>query len=380
MSECNYPKQVASVKRKESVLSADLELSVTEKADKYFELFSGYSCVKFTIVDKRNGKRIFPTANIKPLLIKGLKENSSFLRQNRLLGMAAPSGSEEAKEEETSAPYTVKLNLLKNHKGKSLAEIALSPNGQADLATARSIMVDNLTKFPKNQATIDAIDETVKMLKEGTLKKDAVQSASGTIIPLLQSTEFKYKRLSIKNGKQLCYRININYDTDKTRQNPISVTIDNMYAFVKSDGSNGMVEIEYSSAENKTQSTFYMGMDEWCGMIEHIDQMIDAFRYHNFPKLYNLAESSFRKSLAASKEKTNVMAIFGTVTKIRNANKTIVVTIKDKDEVERVVYFEDATFETFKYILSVGNKVKVVYSHKVMGDKSFIIGSDAQQQ
>lgn len=278
--DIKYPYQVVSVKRPKKVLGADARLSVPVENNSPLELHSGFSRFVLTIVDKDADAT--PTANIPADEISYIME----MTRMALDYMSRPKKVVASGNESTSPAYTQKL-FSNTYKGMTPAEVLLKdPSQEGGLIKTRDWLQSNVTKYPANQSQIDAINDAVKLLKEGKLKAEDSMPKPPSVIEIYK-TDYKFKTKKNEKGYHLIYGIEIFCDTSKNY--PFVVNIMNCYAPVETSPT-GQKSVKMNQAENTVRSSLSMDKQEWFNFIEKLNRVRNMFEQSHFTGLLEESE------------------------------------------------------------------------------------------
>lgn len=187
-----YPFQIWAAARSQMALTCAQSLYAPAEDDiknSPLEMHSGFSVFRLAIADRERGS---VTANIPADDVPYILEEYHFQRDilKRQL-FSRPKG----------LAYTESIPD-RNCQNKTPAEVLCMANGLQTLNNARDFLQKNLSRFPKNQVKIQAIDEAVALYQAGKL------SGSAWSAPLYHK-DFKWKAKKDNNGFHQVYFINI---------------------------------------------------------------------------------------------------------------------------------------------------------------------------
>lgn len=282
----NYPKQIRSILRRGKTLGVDAELYTpiedNPKDNSPLEMHSGFSRFVFTLIDKdKSGNVVINKANIPANEISYIKKKTELAMQ--VMDQMSLSGSSDSKVASGPA-YNQKL-LINGFKGKTPAEIlSADPSQATNLLKGKAWLEANLAKYPNNKGQINAIDEGIKLLKEGKLSKDVSTASFGPIE--IYKVDFKPFTEKDEAGRRRIYGISIYCDPSKNY--PFYININNCYAPV-GRAPNGALNIAMSQAVNTTKSYIGLSALEWYSLIDRADSTIKLFEEMNFEKQFKIS-------------------------------------------------------------------------------------------
>ena len=232
---------------------------------------SRYSRIETTLIDS---DKSFVTSCIKPMSLPGIIKASEYAYNKHMDALYAPktvvSGGSDAS-------YSMKF-LSGKLKGKTIAEVALS-EGEETLKKQYDWLKENLEKFPKNKELMDAINVTVKALREGKLSADSAAATSAAYINIYESMKGNpYKpmkgndKLFFVHDTKIHYFLGDNY--------PVNITIKNYYAPLIKD-ENGKQKVDKANADKKSVVEVNMKLtaDEWVYVCYQTADALNRFSF-----------------------------------------------------------------------------------------------------
>ncbi len=160
--------------------------------------------------------------------------------------------------------FTVPLTGV--YKGKTVAEVLTGANPELEvdkLNKTKKWLQDNLATYPANQKMIDAIEDGIDLYKAGRLNMNAVAPA----FPLIDGDK-KYFTTE-KDGKRLCYSLNIQFNA--IWKQPYRISIMNFWCPI--------VErtIEYSKATDIVERNINLSQKEMASLMSQMQFAMDCF-------------------------------------------------------------------------------------------------------
>ena len=285
--ENKYNEQVVSIKRTKKTLGVDAFLSTPniKSGQPALEMHAGYSRFVFTILDQTSGKMNAIKANLHADEVELLKVKTEFainyMMENVLNTSDLPA----------STAYTVKM-ASKEFAGKTPAQILNEdPSNKEKLISCKEWLTENLTKYPRNQEQIDAIDDALDLLAFGTLKD--VSTSSGLIELYREDIKIPNATKVNENGKTFVYSFSIVCDPSKDF--PFAINIQNCYATpIKS--ATGQITANMKSADNNMKTSILLTTEEWYKVVKKMDGIVRCFEMLNYPHMMELVKArSFYK-------------------------------------------------------------------------------------
>lgn len=287
-----YPKQVDSCSRPDMTLGIEAKL-YTPTAQEYnegkknpLEMHSKFSVFKFSLISgsNTNGKAQVVSANIPAQEIKAIFDNTQAVLPV-LLQMSIDK-KKPNKVAGGSLAFTHKLTIRKYNQ-KSPAEVLIeNPGNKTDLLGTKKWLEDNLVKYPRNQAAINAIEEAIKLLDEGKLNSST--ESFDVVLPIFpEIIKVPFAKKVDKDGCTNIYSIGIFCDT--SRRMPFMVRIMNCMAPPIEDES-GTITADMTHAKEKKEYYLYMSKEEWLKVCHQCKDTLDNFERTRFPVQWDLAD------------------------------------------------------------------------------------------
>jgi hypothetical protein len=288
----DYPNQIFAAKRQKVVLSVEAFYALPtlegENPDNPLES-PGYSRCVLTIIDKSKGTSIAPIANIPENDIAYLKLAAEIALTYRLSPLTSAVTVNAGAELSTKYPnaYSGKF-LFGANMGKTYLEVA-SKNGAGELLKHKETLAKNLSTHPENAKHIQAIDETIELLKDSAYTNSAIGADKGRN-GVINVYEQKYKFLrSHKDSEGRCLVYSISIICDLAKNYPFTVTIENAYAHVKTTAS-GSANVEIASAVGRAKSSISLTDIELISLANKMYETMRDFSTVNFKKRYEAKE------------------------------------------------------------------------------------------
>ena len=254
MSEPNraYPNEIAAVVRQQTFF-IDSYLSPAASNDGYenapLMMYGHFSRYRMFIINK-DRKRAF--ANVPVQQMRGMIDLTKAIYpeyiKEKLLGADKPQGNEPE-----HPCYKVTFSSG-NLKGMTPAQILVrdGDKGVEALRGQYKFLRDNLNKYPRNKAVMDAITDAVDLFKSGKLNADSASSGAGKHVTLYDVSLRPLVRQKRNDG--MCFVYNCKITWDFTAAAPITIVIENYYAPVeKIEG--GRLNVKASQRGALKQST-----------------------------------------------------------------------------------------------------------------------------
>ena len=233
MSEPNraYPNEIAAVVRQQTFF-IDSHLSPAASNDGYenapLMMYGHFSRYRMFIINK-DRKRAF--ANVPVQQMRGMIDLTKAIYpeyiKEKLLGADKPQGNEPE-----HPCYKVTFSSG-NLKGMTPAQILVrdGDKGVEALRGQYKFLRDNLNKYPRNKAVMDAITDAVDLFKSGKLNADSASSGAGKHVTLYDVSLRPLVRQKRNDG--MCFVYNCKITWDFTAAAPITIVIENYYAPVE---------------------------------------------------------------------------------------------------------------------------------------------------
>lgn len=269
-----YPRMIWSAVRQGKAVSCSEDLncpSETDTRNSPLEMHSGYSVFRIAIA-KSDGSL---TANIPARDVPYILEEYRFQR-DLLRKCEIQEGTRSGRYKEPA--YSVVIPD-RNCGNRPAAEVLQQPNGEQLLQNARKYLENNLSKYPKNQTVIDAIDQAIALKNGGKLMK-----VSQMKFPPVYHRDFKPKK-NHKNqlGYSLIYFIDISAHPGE--ESPWIITVSNCYAPLKEDGIPNM-----EKAVDHKKYSFQITQEEMDLLIYRMKATMELFERSMFVSQYKTAQ------------------------------------------------------------------------------------------
>jgi len=252
-----YPLDVFASQNKKQTYSIESHMTLGKSDDGQSPLkifHDKFAFFKHSIIEKDSAvKAVYANINVKEMEDVFRRTHYAFFKSMDF--ECAPVG--DISDEDANSPaYTVKMTTGP-YKGYTPAEVLIAnpddPEVIKNLNNQYKFLKDNIKKYPRNKAQMDAIAEAAKLQKEGKLAKAAAAKApSIKLYPAGASTPKPLRRKVRDDGKSFIYEIEIYWHVgDKY---PIEVSIKNYWAPVKTmdDGTIRVVQKESADAISRS--------------------------------------------------------------------------------------------------------------------------------
>lgn len=257
------------------------------------EMHEGYSVFKGTLIHKEGTTKKYVSFNIPAEEVPYIHKKTEMAMSIAMEEKLTPKTFSEKVAESTPA-YTVKISSGAL-KGKTPAQVLLeSDTNLSALEKQSSWLKENLTKYPRNQAQIDAIEDAISLHKAGKLIKSDAAPASSVAIEIYSCPPKNVKPLD-KEGRFTVYDVSITYDS--SRGLPVTVTVNNCFAPVNTEKGN---EIEMSKAVDKKTVSMALSESEWFTMIDKMKAQKIMFESLTYPEQLKLAAKISKENYDAS--------------------------------------------------------------------------------
>ena len=275
-----YPRQIWAAVRKQESLVCDQNLyspSESNEDTPYLTMHNGFSVFNVNYVSR--GYQILtnlPAADV-PLLLERYHFQASVLFQEQTKRYSLPQ----------SPAYRVQIRGIRGMESKSAAEILMLPNGKEILTEARNNLYQNLSKYRKNAAMIEAIDDAIGLDNRGML-----QRVKGSIsLPPLYKKDFKYKKVKDGNGNNLVYHILIECLPGESL--PWRFSLTNYFAPLRT--SKGLTQPDTRQRTNEHKKQVYVTEEEMALLIYRIQRTMECFENNMFAKQWAFASKALHQ-------------------------------------------------------------------------------------
>lgn len=304
MAKCKYPSDLRTffAKKKDGGVStlcveAFLTRASAAEGESPYSNYGKFSRFKLTHID--SGKT-FISANIDPSEdVPDMAARTQFANQ-RIYECEMKRNSvavSESGERLSGSAYTVRFTSGRL-KGKTPAEVLSEDpeNGGKALQSQYAFLAENLNKYPRNQAQMDAIKDASRLSMSGELKR-VEGGASGSSILILAKEPHPNKHKEVKYGNK--YPVSeIGVTCFPENKYPYVIEIENYYAPVTEDDAGRLNAIK-SEAQDVDKKSFYMTTKDWNSLMQslltHMRQFEDVVARQQFVEAHN-AEEENRKS------------------------------------------------------------------------------------
>lgn len=262
-----YPLQIWAAARKFGALTCAASLSSPDETDEKnspLEMHSGFSVFRLAIASSGGGS---VTANIPARDVPAILEDYRFQRDYF---------SRYLLQRPTSAAYTVPIpDRACNN--KTPAEVLQSPDGLQKLQSAKSFLERNLSRYPKNRAVINAIDEAITLFQEHKLRNSSMTN----ILPLYH-TDFKHYKKQYDKGYKIYF---VDISGSVSDELSWTFTITNCFAPLKNT-----IEPDMSKATDKKSLNFKITKEEMDLFIHRLRSTMERYEAMMFRTQYSIAK------------------------------------------------------------------------------------------
>ena len=268
-----YPEEAASIIRQQTFsVTPRFVLAKSEDGEDPAKVHnSNFSRVDLTIIDK---DKKFVNSTIKFVSIPGIMAASQYAYTKHMDAIYAP-------QKTTGGQSAFQMKFFSGAlKGQTIAQVALE-QGEDVLKKQYDWLKQNLEKFPKNKQLMDAINETVKALREGKLSAGDATPASASCITIYDSMKGNPHK-PLKEGSNLFFVHDLKVKYYLGDNYPVHVTIKNYYAPLNKE-ENGQQKIDFNGRDVSTEieATFKLTADEWTYVLYQIKASEDRFERVN---------------------------------------------------------------------------------------------------
>lgn len=269
MTEIKYKEEIANVQRgagtdKPITFAVDAKRFTPRTESAPLMYYNDYARFVFSIINK-GGNRL--QAQIRPQEVPLLSKKYRYALQNI---MDKPLS---VKSSATSKAATVKIAMRGGKTAVQLLSEGIKPE---DLEYTKGILEQNVSRYPKNQEQIDAINEAIELQKSGNLSETSV--ADSGIIPLYKS-EYRYMT-GLEQGTRNNYTFSIECNT---REQTFIFSIKN--AIVKVE--NGIAGTDVIKTLNQYFTCTLQEFDEVIEAMQRTMRWFEMFYCMPQGKLYN---------------------------------------------------------------------------------------------
>lgn len=286
--------QVGAIVRAKKTFSVDSALTLPTKQEydinskMPLEMHSNFSRFILTIIDfdKTNTKE--DNNNItKANLPAG---QIPYILKQTELALEKLASAKSASIKGSSPAFTQKL-FSKEYSGMTPGEYLLKyPEGKENLEKTKSWLSANLTKYPRNQTQIDAINDAIALLETGKLKNpESGNECNNTFC--VYKDDIKIPNISKLDEKGYTFVYNISIQCTPGRNYPFAINIMNCTAPPIIDGT-GQTKVELASAENKVENSILLSEQEWFFLINRMNRTLNMFEEIHFLEQYQMAEEN----------------------------------------------------------------------------------------
>jgi len=284
LADIKYPEQIYKCARTDKTLGIDAKLfaSDTEHGQSPLEMHSGFSRFVFTILANKGGAYDFVSANLPPSEIALIKKKSE---------IAVEKLTEKALEKKPtlSPAYTVTF-FNGAFKGKTPADVLLTDaSKEGELLEYRKQLEANLAKYPRNKNQMDAIDEAIKLLKNGELNMSGVSSQ---LIDIYRA-DIRAPHATKKDADGYTDVYSFSIVCDLSKNYPFAINIMNCKATIAVNA-NGTQTPNMSKVKDKKEASIMLTESEWYKAISRMEKTTDLFEESIFENMFKIAkENSF---------------------------------------------------------------------------------------
>ena len=282
------PKELACIQTNQTFFILN-ELEAPEYKDGsepltfHHETFSRF---KFVII---NQDKKATTANVSVKEIPGITRKI----QNLYLKEMLSQGTAKT-ETPKSLAYTTVITTGKL-KGKTPAALMLedAQKNRGLLSNQLTWLKANLSRYPKNEVQIRAIEDAMRLYEEGKLNQDAAENGYHTEI-VYSSGMRPLIRRKRPDGKCFVYEIVIRWNGGAEK--PVEVEIRNYYApVVKKE--NGLLNVMAKDKVDDTRNAVSLTLEQWFWIEHMLETNIRTFESLYAAKNYKIAIEEEHKNI-----------------------------------------------------------------------------------
>lgn len=256
-----------------------------EDRDLPYDWLAGASRIQFSIIEK-NGSVKVCDVNLSANEINDLYDQTKSLYTlslgNQLGVFAQATNSNETGD--TNSPCYTETFRMGTLRGKTPAQVA----DKETLIKQKDFLAQNVAKYPDNQKLIDAIDDCITKMDNGTLNAGATNSSAGIqLCELINEQEKSRRSVQDKDGNTLVTGIRI--ACDFTRRLPICVTITNSFAPVNKM-EDGRLMVQSSKTVNKQNVFVNLSFKDWNMFITRCQNFVKRYEDYLAPQMFELAD------------------------------------------------------------------------------------------
>lgn len=175
-------------------------------------------------------------------------------------------------------------------KGMTPAQAILSGKATVeDLESTRNFLEVNLTKYPRNQKSIDAINDAIRLHKAGELK-DA--GAASSAVMNVYKEDVRFSRTQTADGYRRVMSVLITCEFSKTYSWTVQIT--NQECPVTKTVQ-GAVVPELSKGRNRVVKRISLSDKDWAHAIDQMENHKRMFEAAHFAEMTKISEDVLRK-------------------------------------------------------------------------------------
>ena len=281
------------VRQKTLAISQKFKRASGREGESPMNIYGGGNISRFPVTIIENGKAV--TANIPVADAPYIFARSEFAINKAMeRELNLPSVTDAG---DKSIAYTVQLksSRYKELDGKTPAQALLeNPKNKELLNEHYKWLSDNLGKYSKNKAQMDAIMEASKLSKEGKLNAQIAGTSQVTRFRIYNSGpkgNMRDEKESKKHpGTYFCYELSIDFRFDY--EYPVAVRIENYYAPIvkKEAGSQNVIKSEMvkgDGTDGPSSAEMLLSISEWCSILYHMKMSMRNFEMLNAKTCFN---------------------------------------------------------------------------------------------
>lgn len=297
MVRTKYPVEVASIVRSNKTLGFNSFLFRADSSENEspYKIYGKFSRYAISILDTSGTSNRSVRGNIRVTEIADIERRTQYAFNKHM--QFETKGSVNNNDGSSSKVYTVKITTG-SLKGKTPAEIISEGNGKM-LMQQKNFLEQHLHKYPNNKIQIDAINDAVKLYKEGKLENKKNVQEENEIITLYNAGMHPLTRQTREDGKCLVYEISITWRVGANY--PVTMTVSNYYARVEKMN-DGRLNVKDVDEQSKIRLNVSMSEAEWFNILSSIERNMNQFEVLTAKTIFDDANKTYITTIQESKE------------------------------------------------------------------------------
>ena len=290
----DYNEVISVVRQKTFAMQQAFKRAGESEGESPMNIYGGGNISRFPVTIIENGKAV--TANIPVADAPYIFTRSEFAINKAMEMELDPSSVADAGDK--SIAYTVKLksSRFKELDGKTPAQALLeNADKYKELLNEHyKWLSDNVGKYSKNKAQMDAIMEASKLSKEGKLNAQIAGKSRAAGFRIYNSGpkgNMRDEKESKKHpGTYFCYELSIDFRFDY--EYPVAVKVENYYAPIvkKEAGSQNVIKSEMvkgDGPDGPSSTEMLLSISEWCSILYRMKMSMRNFEMLNAKTCFN---------------------------------------------------------------------------------------------